>query len=62
MNLQGRRGTYTSLDIKKNRFDGSLGKVYLQYSPPLHCFVEADEDEAMKELTVVPVPFKRKQS
>jgi alanyl-tRNA synthetase len=25
--LQGRKGRYTSLDVRKNRYDGTLGKV-----------------------------------
>jgi hypothetical protein len=48
---QGRRGQYTSLDVKKNRFDGTLGSVYLQYSAPLNAFVEANEADAIKDLS-----------
>jgi hypothetical protein len=48
---QGRRGQYTSLDVKKNRFDGTLGSVYLQYSGPLNAFVEANEADAIKDLS-----------
>jgi hypothetical protein len=39
------------LDVKKNRFDGTLGSVYLQYSGPLNAFVEANEADAIKDLS-----------
>jgi hypothetical protein len=28
------------VDVKKNRFDGSLGKVHLDFNPSALCFVE----------------------
>ncbi len=31
-----------SLDVKKNRYDGSLGKVQLDFNASSLCFVETD--------------------
>ena len=49
------------MDVKKNRFDGALGKVYLQYSSPLHCFVEPDEEEAAKDMVPALATYAKKK-
>ncbi len=40
--LQKGRDGLMSLDVKKNRYDGMLGKVPLDFNPTSLCFVESD--------------------
>jgi hypothetical protein len=37
------------LDVRKNRFDGTLGSIPLKYSPPTNCFVAPTAEEIENE-------------
>ena len=37
---------FTSLDVKKNRYDGQVGNLFIEYRSPVHKFIEATDQNA----------------
>ena len=37
---------FTSLDVKKNRYDGQVGSLFIEYRSPVHKFIEATDQNA----------------
>ncbi len=41
--LQKNTDGHMSLDVKKNRYDGQLGRIHLDFNPTSLCFIEKDK-------------------